>query len=58
MGPLDNFWAIVSLPDNIPIVFMLALVGYFTYLSFAQARKSDRLTREGRKDDILREMQE
>ena len=58
MGPLDNFWAIVSLPDNIPIVFMLALVAYFTYLSFAQARRSDRLIREGRKDEILREMQE
>jgi hypothetical protein len=58
MGPLDNFWAIVSLPDNIPIVFMLALVAYFTYLSFAQARRSDRLIREGRKDEILREMQD
>ena len=30
MGPLANFWAIVSVPDNIPIVFMLLLVGYFT----------------------------
>jgi len=26
MGPLANFWAIVSVPDNIPIVFMLLLV--------------------------------
>ena len=58
MGPLDNVWAIVSLPDNIPIVFMLALVGYFTYLSFAQARRSDRLIREGRKSEILKDMQE
>ena len=58
MGPLDNFWAIVSLPDNIPIVFMLALVGYFTWLSFAEARKNDRLTAEGRKGEILRRMQE
>src|SRR5437588_863605 len=33
MGPLANFWAIVSVPDNIPIVFMLLLVGFFTYLS-------------------------
>ena len=58
MGPLDNFWAIVSLPDNIPIVFMLALVGSFTWLSFAEARKNDRLTAEGRKGEILRRMQE
>jgi len=53
-----NFWAIVSVPDNIPIVFMLLLVGYFTYLSFDEARKNDRLIREGRKEQILRRMQE
>jgi len=58
MGPLQNFWAIVSLPDNIPIVFMMVLVGYFTWLSFAEARKHDRLIREGRKDQILRTMQD
>src|SRR4051812_28974809 len=57
MGPILNFWAIVSVPDNIPIVFMLLLVGYFTYLSFDEARKNDRLIREGRKDQILRRMQ-
>src|SRR6266851_2136675 len=48
MGPLQNFWAIVSVPDNIPIVFMLLLVGYFTYLSFDEARKNDSLISEGR----------
>ena len=58
MGPLQNFWAIVSVPDNIPIVFMLLLVGYFTFLSFDEARKNDRLIREGRKEQILRRMQD
>jgi len=58
MGPLENFWAIVSLPDNIPIVLMMGLVGYFTYLSFAEARKHDRLIREGRRADVLRAMQD
>jgi len=58
MGRLLNFWAIVSVPDNIPIVFMLLLVGYFTYLSFSEAPKNDRLIREGRKEQILRRMQE
>ena len=58
MGPLANFWAIVSVPDNVPIVFMLILVGYFTYLSVDEARKNDRLIREGRKDQILRRMQD
>jgi len=58
MGPLQNFWAIVSVPDNIPIVFMLVLVGYFTFLSLTEARKNDRLTQEGRKDQVLRRMQD
>jgi hypothetical protein len=58
MGPLDNLWAIVSLPDNIPIVLMLGLVAYFTKISFAEARKNDRFTREGRKEEILRAMQD
>lgn len=58
MGPLHNFWAIVSLPDNIPIVFMLALVGYFAWLSFAEARKNDRLIRDGRRPEVLRRMQD
>ena len=58
MGRLANFWAIVSVPDNIPILFMLLLVGYFTWLSFDEARKNDRLIREGRKEQILRRMQD
>ena len=58
LGPLENFWAIVSLPDNIPIVFMLALVAYFTYVSFAEAKKNDRLIREGKRAEVLQRMQE
>jgi hypothetical protein len=58
MGPLENFWAIVSLPDNVPIIFMLALVGWFTWLSFSQARRNDRLIREGRREDVLQTMQD
>jgi len=58
MGPLQNFWAIVSVPDNIPIVFMLVLVGYFTWVSFTEARKNDRLIGEGRKEHVLRRMQD
>jgi len=58
MGPLENFWAIVSLPDNIPIVLMLGLVGYFTWLSFSEGRKHDRLIREGRREEVLRAMQD
>ena len=58
MGAVRNFWAIISVPDNIPIVFMLVLVAYFTSLSLTEARKNDRLIREGRKDQVLRRMQD
>jgi hypothetical protein len=58
MGPLQNIWAIVSVPDNIPIVMLLAAVAYFTWLSLAEARKNDRLIREGRKSQVLRRMQD
>jgi hypothetical protein len=58
MGPLENFWAIVSLPDNVPIIFMMALVGWFTWLSFSQARRNDRLIREGRREEVLQSMQD
>jgi hypothetical protein len=58
MGPAENFWLIISKPDNIPIVFMQLLVIYFTVLSLTEARKNDRLIREGRKDQILRRMQD
>jgi hypothetical protein len=58
MGPLENFWAIVSLPDNIPIVLMLGLVGYFVRLSFREARKHDKLIAAGHKDQVLKAMQD
>ena len=58
MGRLENFWAIVSVPDNIPIVFMLVLVLFFTWMSLHEGRKNDRLISEGRKDRVLRRMQD
>ncbi len=58
MTPLENFWLIISKPDNIPIVFMIILVGFSTYLSFAEGGRNDKLIEQGRKDQILRRMQE
>ena len=54
---LDQFITILFLPDYIPIVGLLFLVMFFTYLGFREARKNDQLTAEGRGDEILREMQ-
>ncbi len=42
-GPI---WEIVRKPDNIPIIMMMVLVGFFIWLSFSQARRNDRLKKE------------
>lgn len=52
----QNFLEILTKPDNIPIVGMLLLVLFFTWIGLRQAFRNDRLTEEGKKDDILNEM--
>ena len=51
-----NFLEIVTKPDNIPIVAMLVLVIFFTWLGMKEARKNDKLVEEGREDEISKEM--
>ena len=41
-----QLWTIASAPDNVPIVAMLFLVPFFTWLGFKQARANDRLIGE------------
>jgi hypothetical protein len=53
-----QFLQIVFLPDNIPIVAMMFLVFYFTYLGFKEGRKNDALIDKGQRDEVLKEMQE
>ncbi|NIO11697.1 MAG: hypothetical protein GTO40_28225 [Deltaproteobacteria bacterium] len=55
---LQNFLEIVTKPDNIPIVGMLLLVLFFTWVGLRQALKNDRLIEEGKKDDIINKMWE
>ena len=57
MDALWQFIAILVKPDNIPIVFMMVLVLFFTWLGFKQALRHDRLVEQGREDEILKEMQ-
>lgn len=56
--PLLQFVEMMFRPDNIPIVGMLFLVLWFTYLGFKEARKNDELAKQGREDEILRHMME
>ena len=53
---LHNFLEIVTKPDNIPIVAMLILVIFFTWLGMREAVKNDKLAEEGREEDISKEM--
>jgi hypothetical protein len=51
-----NFLEILTKPDNIPIVAMLILVIFFTWLGLREAFKHDKLIEEGKEDEIPNEM--
>ena len=40
---LDQFLSILTQPDNIPIVGLMVLIFFFTYLALREARKNDQL---------------
>lgn len=44
----ENFAAVVTRPDNLPIVAMVYLLAFFTWLATAQAVENDRRLAEGR----------
>src|SRR5213594_3215903 len=48
-----QLWKIVSAPDNVPIVAMLFLVPFFTWLGIKQAVRNDRLIGELESDAKL-----
>jgi len=58
MTAWESFVAIISKPDNMPVAGALLLVFLFTWVALKQAFHNDRLIRDGRKEDILHDMQE
>jgi len=56
--PFAHFIHILTQPDNIPIVGLMVLLFFFTYLGLREARKNDELERQGRHDEIIGKMQE
>jgi Cytochrome b(C-terminal)/b6/petD len=48
-----QLWTISSAPDNIPIVAMIPLVAFFTWLGLRQSRKNDELIEELEADPQL-----
>ena len=51
-----NFLEILTKPDNIPIVGMLLLILFFTWLGLKQAVRNDKIREKGDKDELLKEM--
>ena len=52
----QQFLEILTVPDNIPIIAMMILVLFFTYVSFKQARRNDQLIEHGMRDKVIEEM--
>jgi uncharacterized membrane protein len=55
---MQNLGLILTKPDNVPIVIMIVMFAFFTYLALRDGLRNDRLTKAGRKQDILKQMQE
>lgn len=55
---LENLGLILSKPDNVPILIMIVVFTFYTYMALRDGFKHDRLIRQGRKQDILKAMQE
>ena len=54
----ENLGLILTKPDNVPILIMIVVFTFCTYMALRDGFKHDRLIKEGRKQDILKAMQE
>jgi hypothetical protein len=52
----ENFLEIVSKGDNMPIAGLIPIIICFTWIALKEAFRHDRLSRQGREDEILDEM--
>lgn len=39
---MENIWSIITKPDNVPIVGLILLLFFFTWLTFKQAFENDK----------------
>ncbi len=53
---MEQFLAILTQPDNIPIVGLLVSVLFCLYVAMKQAFRHDRLIQEGKRDEVYDEM--
>ena len=53
---MENIVDFLKQPDNIAVIGMFAAVIFFTWLALSEARKNDRLTKNGRSEEIPERM--
>ena len=46
---MENLWHIISKPDNVPIIGLMVLLVFFTWLAFSQAFEHDRQSEKKKK---------
>lgn len=56
LSGLQQFLIILTQADNIPIMGMMLLVLFFTWMAMKQARRNDQLIEHGHRDRIIDEM--
>ncbi len=54
---MENFLLIITKPDNVPIIGMLFIVVFFIGWGVKEARRNDKLIEQGKRDQILKDMQ-
>lgn len=53
---LEHFIHILTLPDNLPIVLMLFLLGWCMAYAIYEMRENDKLIKKGEKEKIYERM--
>ncbi|MCH7675851.1 cytochrome C [candidate division KSB1 bacterium] len=52
---MDNLWLIIGKADNVPIVMMIPLFAFYSWLAFKQATANDRLIADGKYSELQAE---
>lgn len=53
---MRHFLEILTIPDNIPITGLIVALVVFLSIAFKQALRNDRLLKEGKKEEMYKEM--
>lgn len=53
---LEHFLSILVIPDNIPIVLMLAMLGWCMGYAIYEMKENDKLIKKGEKEKIYERM--